>query len=269
MSLYNPSQLIELFMAKKALKKSFSHGKDHAESKLNMVALGKIMSQQMLSLFCQLERNDKNGEKIEYGTMTHKTVYDSLMKLQKMGFIEGLPDKDSLEGCKAVEKTLLGEKLLLGNFNELGQKRQFYNLTFKLTDKQITADDAKKFLRGAYDKYNVSVDKDGNLKGIKLNMKSAIKDSWSALKTKMFAKKEEINKNEVRTNDRTDNDKTNNSREANDRINNDRKSKDLRDMIRGGNPSTYEARAVAAANEYEATKKEPQVGEHAFGDISR
>ena len=164
MGVANPGQVISLVSQKQVLKNHFQERTDR-ESLINAFTMGTIMNQQMINLFCQLDRKDKNGERIQYTTTTHKVVYDSLLKLQKLGFVEGIPPKEEAE--KGKEKSLASAKILLGNFENLYEKVQMYNISFNLTDKVMTSDDIKKFLKEKSEFYNIK-QKNGKIKGIEL-----------------------------------------------------------------------------------------------------
>jgi len=197
MSMYNPSQFVNLSLAKESIKEQYA---SNDKAKVNVLTMSKIMNQQMLSLFCQLDRCDNKGEPIKYTTTTHTFVYNSLLKLQKQGFIEGLPDKEELEdSCKAKTKSLWLEKLLLGNFKNWGEKKQFYNISFSLTDKAITQDDVKRLLKDSMDKCDIELNEDGSVKNVKWKTGEMIKTKLGTIKEKLFGKTNELDLEEKST----------------------------------------------------------------------
>ena len=151
---------------------------------------------------------NKDGKYIQYNTITHGINYALLKKLQNQGIISDLKkEKEKMRSLKLV-KSFIGNngedknyknkrkneikdrvseqkgifnkvKTLHQELNEgLDKKNQFYTVSFKKTDKTFSEEEIANMLSFAAvdgkidrEKYNVKLDKNGNIKGINYSVK--------------------------------------------------------------------------------------------------
>ena len=89
----------------------------------------RLITDEALNMFLQINKNNKNGEAIRYSTKSQSLVLFLLRRLQREGYIENLEYKN------AGKSKLLLEKLLIGNVADIKKKTQMYDISFELTDK--------------------------------------------------------------------------------------------------------------------------------------
>ena len=83
------------------------------------------------NMFKQLKRSDSKGNIINYNTLSQGLTVKLLKDLKRLGYIE------NLEYIKSKKSNLFFEKLLIGNNSKSKNKKNMYNITFKVTDKKI------------------------------------------------------------------------------------------------------------------------------------
>jgi|GEM_PF-3183608 len=131
---------------------------------------------------------DKKGEKIKYTTHSQGLTKLMLTRLQKSGMIQ------NLESAETKPKMLLSEKLMLGNTKQgLFKKEKMFEMSFSKSDKQITEEDIKNFLKiDTLDResYDIKRDKDNNILSINYNTSKLIKDKLSKVKNKFLPSKD-------------------------------------------------------------------------------
>lgn len=91
-----------------------------------------ILIKEEFNMFKQLKRCDSKGNIINYNTISQGLTVKLLKDLEKLGYIENLE-------CTFCKKSnLFFEKLLIGNNSKSKNKKNMYNITFNVTDKQIS-----------------------------------------------------------------------------------------------------------------------------------
>lgn len=91
----------------------------------------KVFKDEILNVFLEMQKSDKNGMPIKYHIKSHIMVYQLLRRLERNGYIENLHRE------KIGESSLTIEKLSTGRFKEAFKKKKhpIYKITFNLTDK--------------------------------------------------------------------------------------------------------------------------------------
>lgn len=134
-----------------------------------------LLIKEEYNMFKQLKRCDSKGNIINYNTLSQGLTVKLLKDLEKLGYIE------NLEYAKSRKSSLMLEKLLIGNNSKSKNKKNLYNITFNVTDKQIS-DDVLFSLNSSRDKNvyrdNSGLDNKGNQDKINNNSHS---DSDSTL----------------------------------------------------------------------------------------
>ena len=127
---------------------------------------------------------DKKGERIEYSTHSQGLTKFMLHRLQRAGMIQDFKHEET------KPKALFLERLMLGNVNkDLFKKDKMYEMTFSKTDKIITEDDIKKFLKidTLDDKnYDIKRDKENNIMSVNYRASTLIKNRFNNIKDKLL-----------------------------------------------------------------------------------
>lgn len=131
---------------------------------------------------------DKKGERITYSTHSQGITKFMLNRLQKAGMIQDFT-------CEETKpKSLALERAMLGNINKkIFDKTKMYEMTFSKTDKQLTEEDIKKFLKIDAlneDKYDIKRDKDSNITNVNYKTVPIIKNSLNKAKEKYLPSKD-------------------------------------------------------------------------------
>jgi len=142
-----------------------------------------LLMQELNFLLCS-DTFDKKGDKLKYTTHSQGLTKLMLTRLQKSGMIENLESKET------KPKMLFSEKLMLGNTKQgLFKKEKMFEMSFSKTDKQITEEDIKKFLRidtSDKENYDIKRDKDNNILSINYRTSKLIKDKLTNVKDKFL-----------------------------------------------------------------------------------
>lgn len=142
----------------------------------------KMLITQELNFLLGAKRLDDNGEKIKYNTKSQSITRFMLSRAQKSGFIE------NFESVQSGESLLIAEKIMTGNLKGIRRKKtKIFDMSFNLSDKEITDADIIKFLKvDTLDskKFDIVRDKEGKITSINLNTMNAIKESLSKAKEK-------------------------------------------------------------------------------------
>lgn len=166
---------------------------------------------------------DKKGNRIQYSTHSQGLTKFMLYRLQKAGMIQDFK-------CEETKpKALFMERLMLGNINkDLFKKDKMYEMTFSKTDKQITEEDIKKFLKidTLDDKnYDIKRDRENNIISVNYRASTLIKNRFNNMKDKLLPSVDKP-KLLVSSNGNEKNEMNNESREDPNKF-----SKDLKTMV--------------------------------------
>lgn len=134
--------------------------------KLNDLEKIGFMQLQAIVGISKFKSFDKKSDDITFETDTHSLLQKTFKKLQTLGYINNYSE------TFLKSSNLIAAKLALGNFKNLNEKTDFYNLTFNITDKQMDLDDenlkssfplvfGKK--HGILNKYSLAYAQDGSL----------------------------------------------------------------------------------------------------------
>lgn len=162
---------------------------------------------QELNALLQLDRQDAKGNDIRYNIKTHSGNYMLLKQLQKQGVVQNmsktLAGKSDLKlekiiiantknneykqkRKKQIRENVYSQKGIISKLKTLREemkigidkKVQMYDVSFEKTDKELTEQDIMKFIpsiekNGEIDeeKFKLSKDKNGKIKGIDYNTK--------------------------------------------------------------------------------------------------
>lgn len=163
---------------------------------------------QEINLLLGLDTKDKDGKSIEYNTITHILNYKLLRELQEKGIISDLKKEPygerSLKNARAmigntaedkkyrnkrkneIKERISEQKGFLNKFktlreelNEgLDKKTRMFNISFKKTDRTFNEEEIANMLSFASEdgkidrkKFNVKLDKEGNVKGINYSVR--------------------------------------------------------------------------------------------------
>lgn len=163
---------------------------------------------QEINLLLGLDTKDKNGKSLEYNTITHILNYKLLRELQEKGIISDLKKEPygerSLKNARAmigntaedkkyrnkrkneIKERISEQKGFLNKFktlreelNEgLDKKTRMFNISFKKTDRTFNEEEIANMLPFASEdgkidrkKFNVKLDKEGNVKGINYSVR--------------------------------------------------------------------------------------------------
>lgn len=154
-----------------------------------------MLMMQELNFLLQADRyKEVNGEKqrVNYHTRSQALTYKMLKTIQESGFIE------NLEREEVGKDRLISAKLLLGNLKlkTLLKKERMYNITFNITDKEITDKDilelykeSKVNIKSLDDKnLNVKRDKEGNVKSVNVKFFEVLKQKISSIMSRFKSK---------------------------------------------------------------------------------
>lgn len=130
---------------------------------------------------------DKNGNPIKYSTKSQSLTRFMLNSAKKAGFIENFE-------CEETDsQTLIAEKIMFGNFGKnMNKKEKMFNMSFNISNKEITEEDISKFLRvESLDekRFNIRRDKEGKIVSINQRLTNVISERVGEFKTNMLTSK--------------------------------------------------------------------------------
>lgn len=142
-----------------------------------------LLMQELNFLLCS-DTFDKKGQRIQYSTHSQGLTKLMLHRLQRAGMIQDFKSEET------KPKALFIERLMLGNINkDLFKKDKMYEMTFSKTDKKITEEEIKKFLKidTLDDKnYDIKRDKENNIISVNYKASTLIKNKFSSIKDKLL-----------------------------------------------------------------------------------
>lgn len=122
-----------------------------------------FLKEQLTNCLLSCPKKDKEGNPVDIHATTHSQVVAYYKRANELGLI------DNLEIEEAGSKSLTVPKILLGNFNNLSEKYDFFNIKFNRTDKTPDMDTIQSLLKTDNlnsELYNLNLDANGDLLNI-------------------------------------------------------------------------------------------------------
>lgn len=130
---------------------------------------------QELNFLLTSDKKDKSGEPITYNTSSQALTKKVLRDAQKVGLIQ------NFEAKNLPKRRLIMEKLTLGNFKNLFRKEGYFDMSFSISEKDITEEQIIKFLgvkELSEDKFNIKRDENGKITSVNIKQSYAWKDRF-------------------------------------------------------------------------------------------